>query len=50
MVPSDRTRGQGAVDTNWNRLSREVVGSHSLEIFRTWLGMILCNLLQVYQL
>jgi len=31
----------------WNRLSRDVVDSSSLEIFKTRLEEVLCNLLQV---
>ncbi|GAB0178447.1 hypothetical protein GRJ2_000310000 [Grus japonensis] len=33
------------VTEHWNRLPREVVESPSLEIFKTRLDMILCNLL-----
>ncbi|GAB0179574.1 hypothetical protein GRJ2_000422700 [Grus japonensis] len=35
------------VTEHWNRLPREVVGSPSLEIFKTHLDVILCNLLWV---
>ncbi|PKU33191.1 rna-directed dna polymerase from mobile element jockey-like [Limosa lapponica baueri] len=35
----------GRVAEHWNRLSREVVKSPSLEIFKTHLDMFLCNLL-----
>ncbi|GAB0180397.1 translation initiation factor IF-2-like [Grus japonensis] len=35
------------VTKHWNRLPREVVESPSLEIFKTHLDMILCNLLWV---
>ncbi|GAB0203289.1 mitochondrial enolase superfamily member 1 [Grus japonensis] len=35
------------VTEHWNRLPREVVESPSLEIFKTCLDTILCNLLQV---
>ena len=31
----------------WNRLPREVVESPSLETFKTHLGVVLCNLVQV---
>lgn len=34
----------------WNRLLRDVVESPSLEIFKTLLDIILCNLFQVNQL
>lgn len=34
----------------WNSLSREVMESPSLEILKTWLDVILCNLLQVFLL
>jgi len=33
------------VTEHWHRLSREVVGSPSLEIFKTRLDKILCSLL-----
>ncbi|KFQ15757.1 hypothetical protein N330_07805, partial [Leptosomus discolor] len=33
------------VTEHWNRLPREVVESPSVEIFKTHLDMILCNLL-----
>ena len=33
------------VTEHWNRLPREVVESHSLEIFKTHLDEVLCNLL-----
>jgi len=60
VVPSDRTRGSGhklkhgnmrknffpvRVTEHWNRLPREVVESPSLEIFKTFLDKVLCNLL-----
>ncbi|GAB0188308.1 hypothetical protein GRJ2_001296100 [Grus japonensis] len=35
------------VTEHWNRLPREVVESPSLQIFKTRLDMILCNLLYV---
>jgi len=35
------------VTEHWNRLPRGVVKSPSLEIFKTHLDMILCNLLNV---
>jgi len=35
------------VTEHWNRLLRGVVESPSLEIFRTHLDEVLCNLLQV---
>lgn len=38
------------VTEHWNSLSREVVESPSLEIFQTWLDVILCYLLQVFLL
>ncbi|GAB0179173.1 mitochondrial enolase superfamily member 1 [Grus japonensis] len=61
MVPSDRTRGTGHklghrnmrknftvwVTEHWNKLPREVVESPSLEICKTRLDAILCNLLEV---
>jgi len=33
------------VTEHWNRLPREAVDSHSLEIFKTHLDKVLCNLL-----
>jgi len=34
-----------SVTEHWNRLAREVVDSPSLEIFKTCLEVVLCNLL-----
>ena len=35
------------VTEHWNRLSKETVESPSMEIFKTPLGIYLCELLQV---
>jgi len=35
---------------HWNRLPRDVLGSPSLETFKTFLDMFLCDLIQVFLL